>query len=303
MNTRILATVMVLCLGVSNVLQTPSFERQALASVQHMLASGLDTELPKRPFAAWFNQLIGPEAGVVWQLTECGKRVGNSNEAGQDLPACTEVNASLPDGSKVIVVITVGTFKKGLTGKPEFFRAVVEKDEQLYQVTRLRDLSEVLLTPKERLAEKQPVDLPALDDEHPQVKVPSYAASLLPTGQPSDPSLESIPIPKAPAAETPSPQGVQRIEEGVLRGNAITKIKPVYPLSAKKMNALGAVEVQITISEEGKVIEATAISGHMALRGTAMEAAYKWAFKPTTINGMPVKVQSILTFVFSPSSK
>src|SRR5262245_61887172 len=107
--------------------QTGSFEKQAISSAQEMSASDLDEALPNRPFASWFSEVIGPKAGVVWQLTECGERI----DAGKDLPACVEVNASLPGVRKVFVVISVGTFKKGLTGKLSFFRAVIEQNERI----------------------------------------------------------------------------------------------------------------------------------------------------------------------------
>src|SRR5262249_52301798 len=112
---KIFAIAIALCVTFSSGFQTPSFEKQAIAQVQNMLASSLDADLPPRPFAAWFNQIVGPQAGIVWQLTECGERIGTSGGAEQDLPACTEVIASLTDSRKVIVVISVGTFKKGLT--------------------------------------------------------------------------------------------------------------------------------------------------------------------------------------------
>jgi len=60
--------------------------------------------------------------------------------------------------------------------------------------------------------------------------------------------------------------------------------------------------VQITISETGKVIDAKAISGHQALRPAAVDAAYKWTFKPTTTSdGTPIKVQGVLNFNFRSS--
>jgi len=68
------------------------------------------------------------------------------------------------------------------------------------------------------------------------------------------------------------------------------------------MNATGTVEVEITISEAGLVIEAKAISGHLALRSAAVDAARKWVFKPPMLNGKPIKVKSVLTFVFVPSA-
>jgi TonB family protein len=60
------------------------------------------------------------------------------------------------------------------------------------------------------------------------------------------------------------------------------------------------VKVQITVSETGAVIEAKASSGHQALRSAAVDAANKWVFKPTTVDGVPIKVQGVLTFNFRP---
>jgi protein TonB len=69
------------------------------------------------------------------------------------------------------------------------------------------------------------------------------------------------------------------------------------------MKATGIIEVEIIISETGLVVEATAISGHLALRNAAEEAARKWVFEPAILNGAPVRVKSVLTFVFDPSAK
>src|SRR5215471_21089366 len=135
-----------LCLSVAG--QTGSFEKQAISSAQEISASDLDAKLPDRPFAGWFSEVVGPKAGVVWQLTECGDPLAASGGAGKDLPACAEVNASLPGGQKVFVVISVGTFKKGLAGKPSFFRAVIEQNERLYQVRRLSELPQRLRAPE-----------------------------------------------------------------------------------------------------------------------------------------------------------
>src|SRR5262245_47665894 len=71
--------------------QAESFEKRALSSVQGMLASDLDTKLAGRPFAIWFKEIIGPNAGVVWQLTECGERIVASEKTGHDLRACAEI--------------------------------------------------------------------------------------------------------------------------------------------------------------------------------------------------------------------
>jgi TonB family protein len=297
-----------LCGSVAGSTQTESFEKQALSSVQAMPASELDEQLPGRSFRSWLEQVFGARAGVVWQLAECGNQFVAPDGTGRDIPACAEINAMLPDGRKVFIAISVGTFKKGVTGKPAFFGAVVEQNDILHQVRRLYELPEVLRAPV--LSESLPTpitknriaDLPAISADPVQIVTPSH--------HPSSPA-SNIPGARIPTEAPPTPpptkprprQDPEKVSEKVVQSRAITRVKPVYPPSARKMNATGTVEVEITISEEGMVIEATAVSGHIALRSAAVEAARNWIFKPAIFNGAPVNVKSVLTFVFAPSAK
>ncbi|MBO0860672.1 MAG: energy transducer TonB [Chloracidobacterium sp.] len=89
------------------------------------------------------------------------------------------------------------------------------------------------------------------------------------------------------------------VSGGVLQGKAIVKVQPQYPPIARAARASGAVQVQVTISETGEVMEADIVSGHPLLREAALQAARQWLFKPTELSGTPVKVQGILTFNFS----
>jgi len=292
--------------------QIESFEKQALSSVQEMSASYLDAELSDRPFAIWLSQIIGPNAGVVWQLTECGERIVASRETGHDLPACAEVNAKLPDGRRVFVAISVGTFKKGLNGKPVFYSAVIEQNERLYPVRRLRDLPEMLRAP-DSLSDKDPatntrkriVNPPMIQAAPARILTPIQDTYLSPPPSnflPTADYLSQPPPPPASPTPTPLPQEPVKVSESDLQSRVITRVKPVYPPSAKKMNATGPVEVEITISGEGLVVEAKAISGHIALRSAAVEAARKWVFKPATFKGANIRTKGVLTFMFAPSS-
>jgi TonB family protein len=308
---KLFAVTNVLCVWMAGVTQIDSFEKQALSLVRGMPASALDSELSSRPFASWFEQVTGPKAGVVWQLTECGEQIIAPDKTGQDLPACAEVNANLPDGRKVFVVIIVGTFKKGLTGKPEFFRAVIERNKQFYQASRLSDLPEMLRAPdsfSDGLPNKRPetktkeqiVNLPAINADSVQAATlsqnPSLPSSIVPGAQGQ---VETPPVAPPP----PLPQEPEKVSEGVLQGRATTRVNPVYPPSARKMNATGTVEVEVTISEKGLVVEATAISGHFALRSAAVGAARKWVFNPSIFSGAPVRIKGVLTFTFGPGAK
>jgi TonB family protein len=287
---KITAIVLVLCVVMNTSPQIAEFEKQALGSVQRRSASLFDNDLPRRPFGAWFKEIVGEDAGVVWQLSECGDPEETA-EKGGDIPACAEVNAVLANGSKVVVMILVGTFKKGMEGEPSFFGAVIEHKDQFYQVNRLRDLPKLVNNPGSR-----PVSLPGVSAKQALLKLHFQSTQALnPTYLEN--SANGTGEPPAP------PPKPRKVEEVVVQGWAVTRIKPDYPASARKMNAYGPVEVRIIISPDGKVLEATAISGHLGLRGAAVEAARGWVFKPTTIDGVPVNMESILTFVFARGSK
>src|SRR6266540_3186663 len=80
------------------------------------------------------------------------------------------------------------------------------------------------------------------------------------------------PPPKPEPTATPVPRKLV-VSGGVLQGKAINKIQPPYPPIAKAARASGAVQVQVTISEDGRVIEAAVMNGHPLLRDAALQAA------------------------------
>jgi TonB family protein len=86
---------------------------------------------------------------------------------------------------------------------------------------------------------------------------------------------------------------------GVLQGNAIKRVQPIYPPVAKAARAQGPVQVTVTINENGEVSSSSIVSGHPLLREAAEDAARQWRFKPTIQDGNPVRVQGTLTFNFT----
>jgi periplasmic protein TonB len=126
-----------------------------------------------------------------------------------------------------------------------------------------------------------------------QVGVPGLSD---PKDAPPPPPPTPTPVVKPAATPAPAPKIVSG---GVLQGKSIKKVHPPYPPIARAARASGAVSVQVTISEEGRVIEAAVIGGHPLLREAALQAARQWLFQPTELSGVPVKVQGILTFNFS----
>jgi protein TonB len=90
----------------------------------------------------------------------------------------------------------------------------------------------------------------------------------------------------------------QRLPSSVLLSKVISLPQPPYPPLAKQIRLGGAVTVQILVDEQGKVVSAQAMSGHPTLIGAAREAAMRARFTPTVLNGVPVKVQGVITYNF-----
>jgi TonB family protein len=90
----------------------------------------------------------------------------------------------------------------------------------------------------------------------------------------------------------------RQISGGVLNGSASVLPQPVYPMIARQAHASGAVNVEIMVDEGGNVIAAHAVSGHPLLQAAAVNAARQASFKPTRLNGEPVRVAGLLVYNF-----
>jgi hypothetical protein len=87
--------------------------------------------------------------------------------------------------------------------------------------------------------------------------------------------------------------------EKFIRDRAIFKVTPVFHSEISLKDTISRVIVNITISPEGEVSNATAINGRLSLREVAEEAARRWKFQTMEANGLPATVESKLTFRFA----
>ncbi len=272
--------------------QDPRFDKKAIALVQRTPVSTLEEAMPNQPFADWFAAVIGTRAGIVWQLGECEQAFA---VRGGDPPACVETNAVLADGRKIIVKVAVGTFKKGISGDPGFFYAVIEQRDQFLVLNRLQDLPVGVRSPEKLAEAAKPRLVPAIPS--PLEVTPNQPKE----ESPAPPVPEPIPerSPEQPAvAPPPAETAPRKLSTGALLGKVLHEVGPVMPPDAKRINVFGEVQVLVTISDTGKVVEARAINGPLLLRKAAVAAAREWRFVPTFLNGNPQAVQGILTFEF-----
>jgi TonB family protein len=104
---------------------------------------------------------------------------------------------------------------------------------------------------------------------------------------------------RAALIEGKTGQGFIVSREGVLTEGTIHKEQPPYPPEAQYKRISGAIRIKIEIDETGSVTDAKIICGGGILADVSREAALKWRFKPTLLNGQSVKVRGILTFNFT----
>jgi protein TonB len=114
------------------------------------------------------------------------------------------------------------------------------------------------------------------------------------------PKVEVNDEPPPPPAPKPTPEPPRKtvVSGGVLNGKAISKPQPAYPPIAKAARASGTVTVQILVDESGRVVSASAVSGHPLLQQAAVAAARGARFSPTLLSGQPVKVSGVITYNF-----
>lgn len=89
--------------------------------------------------------------------------------------------------------------------------------------------------------------------------------------------------------------GVTRAAAG---RNLVTSPEPYYPPNAKNAGLQGTVRLQVRIDKEGRVSDATVISGNPVLESAAIEAVKQRVYRPTLLNGNPIAVVSQVDVVF-----
>jgi protein TonB len=293
MNEFTIAFLLVAMLGAPA--QDSTVEYRAVNRVQQTPASQYDPTLPSRPFGNWLNQVVGPQSGVSWRLGECAEQMETASGWEQGIPACVEATAILPDDRKIVAQIYVGSFKQGLSVTTKFHFAIIENDSQFQSVRRLSDLPQLLREPssvKSSGAKSKGVTLPQIIlNGAPHLYYAKAPAIFDPPEMISDKTENEPPPPQSAL--------VLKVSKGGAAGKAVTRVSPIYPPIARQMKASGEVQVERTIDENGRVIEAKAISGPSVLRAAAEEAARKWVFRPMRVDGRSMKQRDVLTFNFS----
>jgi protein TonB len=146
--------------------------------------------------------------------------------------------------------------------------------------------------------------------------VPSVPAQPAPKNQQSQYAASSGNVPSSlksqMASTTPEASGNRPVEsampsiEPVVVGEAAERAlltdqpAPSYP--ANSSGQPGMVVLQVLIGRDGTVQYAKFLQGSLGFARAAIDGVKRWKFKPYTMNGRPVQVQTSLTIGFKPAS-
>lgn len=96
-----------------------------------------------------------------------------------------------------------------------------------------------------------------------------------------------------------APQGPAHVSSGVMAGQLIYKVTPLYPTIAVAARVEGTVVLQATISKTGTIENLRVVSGPAMLQQAAIDAVKQWRYRPYALDGQTVEVETTVNVVFS----
>lgn len=102
---------------------------------------------------------------------------------------------------------------------------------------------------------------------------------------------------QAVAQEHAKTDGSSRKATDELSRKAKTRVAPIYPDFARRMNIVGTVRLAVTVAPNGTVKTSKPLGGHPVLVNAAMDAVKQWKFEPA-----PTESSGVVEFKFQPEN-
>lgn len=106
------------------------------------------------------------------------------------------------------------------------------------------------------------------------------------------------PLANIVSAPTPLPRLEINISQGVKEANIVHQVAPVYPPGALARRIEGAVNLEVSIAEDGTIAAVKVLRGQPLLAEAAVAAVRQWRYTPPLLNGKPIAVQKEITVDF-----
>jgi hypothetical protein len=120
------------------------YEDRAVSYAKGILVSRLDSRLPQQRLDGWLGRTLGSQTRIKWEANDCGEQTGSAADKDHTIPTCVEAEAALSDGRTVIVSISVGTLRTGISSKPSVRDLFILQAGSITEVKRLSELQGAL---------------------------------------------------------------------------------------------------------------------------------------------------------------
>jgi protein TonB len=76
------------------------------------------------------------------------------------------------------------------------------------------------------------------------------------------------------------------------------RVEPIYPSICLQTRREGRVELHAIISTDGTIQSLQVVSGDPLFFQSAISAVRQWRYRPTTLGGAPVEVETEITVIY-----
>jgi hypothetical protein len=104
------------CLVTEVGAQNERRDAKAVAMIKNLRVSRLDRRLPGLSFSRWFVLWLADHSLSNGEVNDCGEQDGSGRQ--RDFPICVQAFAHTGNSVEVTVMIAVGTYRRGIVGKP-----------------------------------------------------------------------------------------------------------------------------------------------------------------------------------------
>ena len=261
--------------------QTVSAVRTHLERYRLFGLNVTDSDLP-----AEANGDLGQLRALLERVVEQAKAIGGGQAAGsRDAARGADATALLEDAATVRMRVA----RHG-PDRAHWQAEVSEARQRLFaSETRIASLSDIpAARPKAAAPNGQPAGAAQTATQPANVRASAAAPPPAAAAKVGD------------AAAAPATAEATPVTVGSLLTKARKRQPPSYPSAAKLSRISGVVTVFLLVNEAGDVEAVERTDGPMTLQAAAADAARRWKFNPTVVNGQPVRVRGYLSFDFKP---
>jgi periplasmic protein TonB len=108
-------------------------------------------------------------------------------------------------------------------------------------------------------------------------------------------NVQPRPVPPAQPPSRPRIVNISEISPAML----VHRVEPVYPFLPKQIHKEGKVELHALIGTDGSIQSLQVVAGDPLFIQSALDAVTQWRYRPTTLNGVPVEVDTHITVVYT----